>query len=279
MALIKQKFQWIWYHDIEFGVFPDWNGRYGIRHGFSTRHGGVSKGVYESMNLGFSTKDDTEKIRTNFSRFAKAVGVNRDDLVLSDQTHETTIRIVTEKDRGSGIALPKKYEGVDGLITSIPGLPLATFHADCSPLFFVDPVRKVVGMAHAGWRGAFAGMAAKMVQTMKNNFGSNEKNIQAGIGPAIGPCCFLVRKDVLKYAAGLPDHVTKTEKAGKDQWRLSIASIHEHFLITEGLPMENIWHSEVCTCCEENRLFSHRRMGEQRGNHAAIIQLEVSGMQ
>ena len=148
-----------------------------VRHGFSTRLGGVSEGCFSSLNLGFHRGDREEAVQENFRRIAASMGVRCEDMVLSRQTHTTNVWVVTEEDRGMGMTCSMEYskrasenpgrsasggfqleangklEGVDGLVTNIPGICLVTFYADCVPLFFVDPVKKVIGLSHSGWRG------------------------------------------------------------------------------------------------------------------------------
>ncbi len=271
----RKKAEFCWYQNgkVEYGAFAEWKKRFRIIHGFSTRNGGVSEGCYRSMNLGFASGDDESLVWKNFGLFSEALGIKCRDLVLSDQNHQTEIRVVSEQDRGGGIIVPKKFEGIDGLITNVPGIPLVTFHADCTPLFFVDPVKGAIGMAHAGWRGALAGMASKMIRRMHEVYGSEATHIQAGFGPAIGDCCFLIREDVYDQVKMLPEYETKLKQVNDQQWSLSLESVHEHFLQIEGVPAKNIWKSGICTCCESDRLFSHRKMGDKRGNLAAVIQL------
>ncbi|RQD70488.1 MAG: laccase domain-containing protein [Tindallia sp. MSAO_Bac2] len=273
MDFNKKQFNWYWNQQVEYGAFLGWDKKLNITHGFSTRHGGVSEGCYKSMNLGFASGDKEELIIENFKRFSQALKIDWKNLVLSDQIHETEIRVVSEQDIGSGIIRLKKYKGIDGLITNVPGIPLATFHADCTSLFYIDAVKRVAGVAHAGWRGAFAGMAGKMAHRMKTVYGSKAENIQVGIGPGIGKCCFLIREDVYNQIKVFPQYVTRLSRVNDEQWRLSLESVHENFLKLEGIPTGNIFKSGICTCCEKERLFSHRRMGEERGNHAAVIQL------
>ena len=124
-----------------------------VRHGFSTRLGGVSEGFLSSMNLSFTRGDDPEKVRENFRRMGTAIGFETKDLVLSDQTHTANVRRVTEADRGKGFDKEKDYTDTDGLITNVPGLMLVTIYADCVPLYFVDPVHKAIGLSHSGWKG------------------------------------------------------------------------------------------------------------------------------
>ena len=124
-----------------------------IIHGFSTRLGGVSKGIYESMNLSFTRGDEEEAVFENYRRIAEAMGFLPEDIVCSDQTHTTNVRRVGRADRGKGIVKARDYTDVDGLITNEPGIVLATFYADCVPLFFVDPKNRAIGLSHSGWRG------------------------------------------------------------------------------------------------------------------------------
>ena len=113
-----------------------------VCHGFSTRMGGVSTGVYSTMNFAFLKGDDPDHVRENYRRMAKAIGVDEEKMVLSWQTHTTNIRKVTEDDAGKGITRERDYQDIDGLITDVPGLTLVTFYADCVPLYFLDPVRR-----------------------------------------------------------------------------------------------------------------------------------------
>ena len=120
-------------------TYPEFDRLPGFVHAFSTRLGGVSEGIYSSMNLSFTRGDKDEAVRENYRRLADAVGFRMEDIVTSDQTHTANVRLVTEEDRGNGITKPRPYTDVDGMITNVPGLVLATFYADCVPLYFIDP--------------------------------------------------------------------------------------------------------------------------------------------
>ena len=124
-----------------------------VTHGFSTKIGGVSKGVYAEMNLGVSRGDDPEAVLENYKRITNALHMPWERVVLSHQTHTTNIRVVKEEDAGTGLVKQRNYENMDGLITNVPNLPLVTFYADCVPLYFVDPVHRAIGLSHSGWRG------------------------------------------------------------------------------------------------------------------------------
>ena len=123
----------------------------GVVHGFSTRLGGVSEGIYASMNLGVNRGDDPERVRENFRRFCAAIGAEREGLVFSSQVHGDGVRTVTSADLGKGLEQTVDYEA-DALITDVPGAVLTVFSADCLPILLYDPVRRAVGAVHAGWR-------------------------------------------------------------------------------------------------------------------------------
>ena len=123
-----------------------------VIHGFSTRMGGVSTGDLATMNLSFERGDLEEAVRTNYELLGAAIGFSTDSLVFSKQTHTTNVRVVTEEDRGKGFVKERDYTDVDGLVTNVPGITLATFYADCVPLYFVDPVHKAIGLSHSGWK-------------------------------------------------------------------------------------------------------------------------------
>jgi YfiH family protein len=153
-----------------------------VRHGFSTRLGGVSSGCYDSLNLSFTRGDSEDAVRENFRRIASSIGVRCEDMVFSQQTHTTNVRAVTEADRGGGITRPLEYRDVDGLITNVPGLCLVTFYADCVPLYFVDPVKKVIGLSHSGWRGTVGKIGKITVEQMCTRYGCNPSDIRAAVG-------------------------------------------------------------------------------------------------
>ena len=152
-----------------------------VKHGFSTRIGGVSEGIWGSMNLSFSRGDNESSVRENFRRMAKALGVSEDSFVFSHQTHTINVRKVTEDDKGKGIIKPLDYQDVDGLITNVPGLCLSTFYADCVPLYFVDPVHKAIGLSHSGWRGTVGKIGRVTLERMREEYDTNPNDVIAAI--------------------------------------------------------------------------------------------------
>ena len=257
-------------------TFPAFE-KYGFaRHAFSTRKGGVSKGVFSSMNLNFDRGDDKGNVMENYRVFCKAAGFGFDTLVASSQKHKTFIRRVGKGNVGTGIWKPKDIESVDGLITNEPEVTLVTYYADCVPLYFIDVKNKAVGLAHAGWRGTAAKIGARTVEAMAREFGSEPQNIAAAIGPSIGPCCFEVDKPVRDVFASIdgiaPYDFIKDGGGGK--YHIDLWEVNRRILIEAGIPAGNIVSSGVCTKCNHGLLFSHRVMGAKRGGLAAFIELK-----
>ncbi|MCM1441286.1 MAG: polyphenol oxidase family protein, partial [Roseburia sp.] len=167
-----------------------------IKHAFSTRIGGTSSGIWESMNLNFGRGDDSCAVLENFRRFAAAINVNVEDMVYSMQTHTTNVIRVTGKDRGSGVIMPQRFCDVDGLITNEPGVCLVTTYADCVPLYFADTVNKAIGLSHSGWRGTVGNIAKATLDLMTKEFGTKPCDVRVFIGPSICRSCYEVSGDV-----------------------------------------------------------------------------------
>lgn len=245
----------------------------GIKHGFSTKIGGVSEGIFESMNLSFSRGDDDDKVLENYKRICSAIGTDYRKCVLSKQTHTTNIRIVTKDDAGKGIMTERDYDDVDGLITNVPGLTLVTQFADCVGLMFYDPIKKVIAASHAGWRGTVGMIGKKTVDKMTEAFGCNPKDIKAAICPSIGPCCFEVDAPVYEEFLKLPfkDKDSFIKEDGGEKYHINLWEVNLKTLILAGLNEENITITDVCTKCNHEYLFSHRQTQGKRGNLAALI--------
>lgn len=246
-----------------------------VKHGFSTRLGGVSKGIYASMNLSFSRGDEKEAVMENYRHMAAALEVDFEKIVTSDQTHTTNVRVVTAEDAGKGITCPRDYTDIDGLITNVPGLVLATFYADCVPLYFVDPVHRAIGLSHSGWRGTAAGMGRVTVEAMTREYGSNPSDLVAAIGPSICRDCYEVSEDVAEaFCAVFPaDEVLKKGRISDEgqKYQLDLWRANELVLLGAGIPKEQIAGPGICTCCNPDFLFSHRASHGKRGNLGAFL--------
>lgn len=268
-------------HTAENGVtyltFPGLERTGVVRHLFSTREGGVSEGIYRSMNLSYARGDEKEAVDENYRRIAEVLGSSVEDMVCSDQTHTDHIRLVTEKDRGKGIVKPKDYTEVDGLITQEKGIVLCTFFADCVPLFFVDPVRSAIGLAHSGWRGTVQKIGRKTVEKMREAFGTEPEDVRAAIGPSICQDCYEVSEDVIEeFRRAFPeesmwDSLFYRTKPGK--YQLNLWEANRLVMLEAGIPAEQIEVTDICTCCNPDFLFSHRASHGRRGNLGAFMKL------
>lgn len=248
-----------------------------VRHGFSTRLGGVSEGFLSSMNLSFTRGDDPEKVRENFRRMGTAIGFETKDLVLSDQTHTANVRRVMEADRGKGFDKEKDYTDTDGLITNVPGLMLVTIYADCVPLYFVDPVHKAIGLSHSGWKGTVHRMGKVTLERMTEEFGTRPEDVQAAIGPSICQDCYEVSEDVAEafmneFADHQDDQLVYRKDNGK--YQLNLWRANELVLLEAGIRPKYLTITNVCTCCNHELLFSHRASHGQRGNLGAFLGLK-----
>ncbi len=248
-----------------------------IIHGFSTRKGGVSNAHLSSLNLSFSRGDRKEHVIENHRRFGDACGYDYKKLVFSDQVHTTEIHRVKEADTGKGIIKESDIKGIDGLLTDIPGIPLITFYADCVPNYFYDPVKKVVGLAHSGWKGTVEKIGSKMIDKMVEWYGSRPEDIVCAIGPSICQNCYEISKDVAdKFKAEFKPENNKDIMIdkGNDKYQLDLHKACKINLLEAGILEEHIAMPDLCTCCNDDLLFSHRKTKGMRGNLAAVIMLK-----
>ena len=250
----------------------------GLINGFSTRIGGVSEGPYASMNLSFSREpDNKEGVLENYKRMAEALGVKEDSFVLSYQEHSTNVRVVGKSDMGKGVSVERDYRNIDGLITDERGITLGAFFADCIPLYFYDRKKQVIGLAHSGWRGTCKKMGAVMIDEMAKKIGTDAKDVIACIGPGICQDCYQVSEDVYEeFSKNFKSEDIKSifREDGEDHFRLSLWKANEIVLKEAGVLPENIFTSNICTACNPDLLYSHRIMGDIRGNMAAFLALK-----
>ncbi|MBO4468672.1 MAG: peptidoglycan editing factor PgeF [Clostridia bacterium] len=245
-----------------------------VRHCFTTRFGGVSKGCLSSMNMNFNRGDERENVIKNYEKICGAIGIDTANLVFTKQTHTDNCVIVTEKDRGKGFS-KEGFSDVDGLVTDRKGVALVTQFADCTPLIFCDPVKGVIASVHSGWRGTVKRIGKRAVEIMANDFGCAVGDIIAAIGPCIGKCCYEVDDAVFDAfsVAGFDTDPIFTAK-GNGHYMLDLTLANKHVIVSAGINPENIDVSDVCTCCNSDELFSHRASGGKRGTMAAIIELK-----
>lgn len=245
-----------------------------VSHGFSTKKGGVSEGIFESMNLGLTRGDDIKKVHENYRIIAEKLNMPYEKMVLSDQTHTTNVRKVTLEDTGKGLIKPKDYKDIDGLMTNEKNLPLVTFYADCVPLFFLDKVNKVIALSHSGWRGTVGKMGMKTVEAMKNEYGCRPEDIIACIGPSICQECYEVSEDVIEEFDKSFNNKDIYYKKENGKYQLDLWKANEIVFLEAGIKKENIENRRICTCCNSDSLFSHRKTNGKRGNLAAFMMLK-----
>ncbi len=244
----------------------------GTAHCFSTRFGGVSEGHLACLNLGIHRGDKPENVLENYGILGDAVGFSPEDTVFTKQIHSDIVETVGKAQRGRGLFVPVE-EGCDGLVTDEPGVALTVFSADCTPVLLYDPVKRVIGAVHAGWRGTALQIAGKAAEKMCREFGCAPKDIRAAIGPCIGPCCFETDEDVPKAMCGSFGAAAEEfiRSRGGKKFDVNLKGLNALALRLRGV--EQIDIAEDCTACQNERFWSHRRVGNERGSLAAIIMI------
>ncbi len=248
-----------------------------VLQGFSTRRGGVSSGEFSSMNLSFMRGDKEEYVRENFNRISKAIGSSMEKIVCSKQTHTANVKIVDKTFCGNGITKENILEDIDGLVTNDPEVCLFTSYADCVPLYFVDPVKKVIGLSHSGWRGTVARIGKETIRVMEEDMGCDIHDIICAIGPSICQSCYEVNYDVIKefkreFNSKYWNEIFYTNQ--NDGYQLDLWKVNEIILRESGILEENITTTNVCTSCNWEELFSHRVSNGKRGNLGALLALK-----
>lgn len=251
----------------------------GLKHGFSTRKGGVSKEHLASLNLSFSVEDAKENVLENFRRIGERFGKTPEDFVLSKQSHETKVLKVGTKDRGKGITKDRDYEGIDALITDEEGIILSCFSADCVPILFYDPIHKAVGACHSGWRGTKGKILQNVAEEMRKHFSSNPAEILVAIGPSICKEQYVVSEDLaLSFLEDYPDLGEDTaspiQRISKDKFQLDLWDLNRRIALDCGIKEEHISISGYCTMENPELFFSHRYSQGKRGLQGAFICLQ-----
>lgn len=260
--------------DIEYLTFPLFDQLEGISHLFTTRKGGVSTGIYESMNLSFQRGDEAACVHENFRRIASVLHSKPENIVCARQTHTTNIRVVTSEDAGKGVVKESDYDDIDGLVTNESGIMLCTSFADCVPLYFVDPFKHAIGLAHSGWKGTVNRMGAHMISVMQQTFGSCPSDLLAVIGPSICVDCYEVGSDVADefrkaFSNEVDQIVCRGTREGK--YQLDLWKANERILLEAGIQKDHLEITDLFTCCNSELLFSHRATHGLRGNLCAFL--------
>lgn len=245
-----------------------------LRHGFTTRLGGVSQGYLSSLNLGSNRGDDIQRVIENYHRLGAATGIDVERMAFTKQVHGTVVRTVTEADIHV-LGTPMSYEA-DGVISNTPGLALICFTADCVPVLLCDGEKGVAGAVHCGWRSSVGDILKNAVEGMEA-LGARREKIAAAIGPAIGFCCFEVGEEVVEaarsYLGGDLEGLYRKNPAAEGKYFLDLRGANARRLRQLGLDPGNIAVSEECTVCLHDKYWSHRWTKGRRGSQGALIQL------
>jgi polyphenol oxidase len=246
----------------------------GIVHGFPERTGGVSEGTYASLNLGKRWGDDPANVEENRRRLAAAAGYAAQDLRMTRHVHGTSVWNVADP-----CADDAEF---DGMVSNVPGSVLGAFAADCVPILFVDPIARVIGAAHAGWRGTIGAppperttetpgrsIATNVIAKMIG-LGAKPEHIRIALGPSIGPCCFEVGPEVVEQFRAVLGDLTGLVVDGPHKQHLDLRVALRSIVERAGVPGEHIDSSPPCTRCEAERFFSYRRDGKG-GVHMGFI--------
>ncbi|MEA3363365.1 MAG: peptidoglycan editing factor PgeF [Thermodesulfobacteriota bacterium] len=243
----------------------------GLIAGFSTRHGGVSRPPYNSLNMGLGTNDLLANVEGNRTTFTRAFNLSPHQLLTVKQVHGDDLLLIDESNPDLSHFLTVE---VDAIVTNQPGIMIGILTADCFPLLIWHEKKKIAAAIHAGWRGAANGLIAKVVQTIHNNFDCPAAELQVAIGPGIGAHTYEVDRpvrDAFRQGSGYWNEISKETKLG--HWQLDIPLSCQLQLENSGVKPQNIEIAEQCTCCHPELFFSHRRDNGVCGRQIAFIQL------
>ncbi|MCL5110413.1 MAG: peptidoglycan editing factor PgeF [Chloroflexi bacterium] len=262
----------VWLH--RFGHFSAFTE---LAQGVSGRPGGVSEGQYWSLNIGLGSDDDPEAISENRRRLAGALGIAADRFVRPYQVHGAEALVVGREEVEAGLPGPADVpRRVDVLLTAEPDVFLMMTFADCVPVLFYDPARRVVGLVHAGWRGTIAGAPRRALDLLQKRFGSRLRDVLVGIGPSIGPDHYEVGPEVAAAArAAFPACEGLLRPGPRGREHLDLWRANTYQLVVAGLPPENLEVAGLCTACRNDLLFSYRASQGRTGFHAAVIGLRA----
>jgi YfiH family protein len=239
--------------------------------GFTTRHEGVSRAPYNSLNLGLTTLAAPSSVEGNRSLLARAFGTHVNRLLTVNQVHGADILVIDTPNPDYSHFLRLDC---DGIITNQPGVMIGVGVADCVPVLLFDPVKRAVAALHAGWKGTAQRICEKGVESLMTLFGSQPADILAAIGPAIGSCCYEVDAPVrAAFACSDADWSTFARPAGSDRWQLNLKEANRLQLLGRGIPESRIEVAGHCVSCSPELFFSYRRDQGETGRQFGFIML------
>ncbi len=240
-----------------------------LQAGLTTRNGGVSIDVYASLNVGLHVNDNSEHVIKNRHLVAMDTNIPLSNWVFADQIHDKRIIQVCKDDIGKGTeSYNTAIVQTDGLFTMDKNIMLSLCFADCVPLYFIAPSHRMIGIAHAGWKGTVLNIGANMIQKWEQ-FGISSKDIHVAIGPSISDCCYVVDDYVIEKIKKLPQ-TNAYKEISIGQYALNLKRLNQELLLQANIPKENISVSKFCTSCT-SQFFSHRRDGGKTGRMMGFI--------
>jgi len=236
-----------------------------VSHAVLTRIGGVSRPPYATLNLCRSDGEDPAAVAENLRRTSRALGMEPDTFVRAWQVHGARVNVAGRADRG-GI-----HPDTDALVTAVPDVPLLMCFGDCAPVLFFDPVRRAIGIAHAGWRGVVAGSVPVTVQAMTERLGCTPADLWAGVGPTIGPCCYEVGPEVIAAVEAACPPGADIVRGVDGRVQLDLPAAVGAQLRAAGV--EQIEDAGLCTACHVDEFFSHRAEHGRTGRFGVVMEL------
>ncbi len=271
-----QKWSWQKIQEIAYLTIPHW-AEEGVVIAFSARHGGVSQPPLDSLNMALHVGDEQELVWLNRQRFIELWDLRLEQMVCCQQVHGSQVACVSSDMAGLGA---KDYltslTEIDAMATNESDIILATFYADCLPVFFYDPQKRAVAIAHSGWKGTMGKIVSNTVNTMIQAYGCKAENLEVFLGPGIGPCCFQIQADLAqKVAAVFPEFDVIIDRNREFFWDLSLSN--RKILQQAGIDPQKIIDCGLCTSCNTDKFFSHRRENGKTGRMMAAIGLQHRG--
>ncbi|MNO84804.1 Laccase domain protein [compost metagenome] len=251
--------------------------------GFTGRNGGASKPPYSSLNLAYHVGDDPSDVLENRKRLMDSLGFEHGSWTCGEQVHGHHVAVVRDEHKGKGYYdRESAFQNTDALVTNVPGILLTSFYADCVPLYFLDPVNKAVGLAHAGWKGTVQAIAEEVVAVMEREYGSKRTEIYGAIGPSIGACCYEVDEFVMEKARavirGISGEVATSNIDSPSQHNektmLNLKELNRIIMIKAGILPTHIECTSWCTSCHSDYFYSYRKEGGVTGRMASWIGLK-----
>lgn len=259
---------------IQLDTFHNLSCFHNVLHFQTQRYGGLSTGYYDSLNIGFSTGDQWDRVLSNRLLLSNKINIPLSKFVFSHQIHSSNIHIVTAKDSGKGIYGQDCIPEADAMITCEKNIVMCVKTADCIPIFCYEPRRQIIAIIHAGWKGTSQNITRKTVELMRDNFGCQICNIHAGIGAGAGMCCYNVQEDVfqaLKKTVSSSLSETYYKNIDSENYYIDLKQINRLHLIEAGVPMSQIEINSKCSICNDNYFSFRANPGQKVGQMCAGI--------